>query len=179
MRNLYSRYKDLSNRDAVGYFEENVIQIKDGRKNIRVYNLEVTRTQSTESQSTIVSLSKREGLAGESGLMFEYIRAVREVRPRYFVWENVPGALSSEKGEAFRQLLSEMDACGYSQSIGRAILRRTPATRACLSCRKEPVPQKYFLSPKACAGILRRAKVRGRNLPRELEKALKQVRSSG
>ncbi|MBQ9784270.1 MAG: DNA cytosine methyltransferase [Clostridia bacterium] len=56
---------------------------------------------------------KREGLRGESGLMFEYIRAVREVRPRWFVWENVPGALSSEKGAAFGQLLSEMDDLGY------------------------------------------------------------------
>lgn len=55
----------------------------------------------------------REGLKGESGLMFEYIRAVREVLPRYFVWENVPGALSSEKGAAFGQLLHEMDVCGY------------------------------------------------------------------
>lgn len=56
---------------------------------------------------------KREGLSGESGLMFEYIRAVREVRPKWFLWENVPGALSSEGGEAFRQLLSEMDKLGY------------------------------------------------------------------
>ncbi len=56
---------------------------------------------------------KREGLAGASGLMFEYIRAVRELRPAWFVWENVPGALSSENGEAFRQLLSEMDKLGY------------------------------------------------------------------
>lgn len=56
---------------------------------------------------------KREGLAGASGLMFEYIRAVRELRPAWFVWENVPGALSSERGGAYRQLLSEMDALGY------------------------------------------------------------------
>lgn len=56
---------------------------------------------------------KREGLQGESGLMFEYIRAVREIRPRWFLWENVPGALSSEGGEAFRQLLAEMDKLGY------------------------------------------------------------------
>ena len=56
---------------------------------------------------------KREGLAGASGLMFEYIRAVRELRPRFFVWENVPGALSSEDGSAFGQLLSEMDDLGY------------------------------------------------------------------
>ncbi|MGL5173066.1 MAG: DNA cytosine methyltransferase [Olsenella sp.] len=56
---------------------------------------------------------KREGLAGASGLMFEYIRAVRELRPRFFVWENVPGALSSEDGAAFGQLLSEMDDLRY------------------------------------------------------------------
>ena len=56
---------------------------------------------------------KREGLKGASGLMFEYIRAVRELRPRWFVWENVPGAFTSERGEAYRQLLSEMDALGY------------------------------------------------------------------
>ena len=59
---------------------------------------------------------KREGLSGESGLMFEYIRAVRSVRPRYFIWENVPGAFSSEKGEAFRQFLTEMDECGYGMA---------------------------------------------------------------
>lgn len=56
---------------------------------------------------------KREGLSGESRLMFEYIRAVQEVRPRWFVWENVPGALTSEGGAAFGQLLREMDGLGY------------------------------------------------------------------
>ena len=54
------------------------------------------------------------GLSGQSGLMFEYIRAVREVRPRYFIWENVTGALSSEDGAAFGQLITEMDELGYS-----------------------------------------------------------------
>lgn len=58
----------------------------------------------------------REGLAGESGLMFECIRAVRAISPRWFVRENVPGALSSEGGAAFGQLLSEMDACGYGMA---------------------------------------------------------------
>ena len=59
---------------------------------------------------------KREGLQGQSGLMFEYIRAVREIRPDWFVWENVPGALTVERGEAFRQLLSEMDDLGYGMA---------------------------------------------------------------
>lgn len=56
---------------------------------------------------------KREGMAGASGLMLEYVRCVREVRPRWLVWENVPGALSVERGEAFRCLLSALDELGY------------------------------------------------------------------
>lgn len=81
----------------------------------------------------------REGLKGASGLMFEFIRCVRELGPRWFVWENVPGALSSENGHAFGQLLSEMAGGGVwpgVASTGRAVLRCGPATRACVSCRK-------------------------------------------
>ena len=56
----------------------------------------------------------RTGLAGASGLMYEYIRCVLEVRPRWFLWENVPGALQSDGGEAFGQLLSSLaDGGGY------------------------------------------------------------------
>lgn len=59
---------------------------------------------------------RREGLEGESGLMWEFIRCVREVRPEWFVWENVPGALSSAKGEDFRCLLESMDELGYGMA---------------------------------------------------------------
>src|SRR5690606_28001452 len=37
------------------------------------------------------------------------------------------------------------------------------------------LPQRYFLSPKACAGILRRAERRGKELPRQLQAALQAV----
>lgn len=63
---------------------------------------------------------KREGLDGErSGLFMEQIRIIKEmrnaaitrsdehIRPRYAVWENVPGAFSSNKGEDFRIVLEE------------------------------------------------------------------------
>ena len=58
---------------------------------------------------------KRAGLAGErSGLFTEQIRIVKEMckkhgtdYPRFMVWENVPGALSSNKGEDFRIVLEE------------------------------------------------------------------------
>ena len=66
---------------------------------------------------------KRAGLEGErSGLFMEQIRIVKEmrerdarcgvprefIRPRYMVWENVPGAFSSNKGEDFRIVLEEI-----------------------------------------------------------------------
>lgn len=59
---------------------------------------------------------KREGLDGASGLMWEYVRAVRELMPRWFVWENVKGALSSTHGEDFRCLLESMDDLGYGMA---------------------------------------------------------------
>lgn len=62
---------------------------------------------------------KRAGLAGErSGLFMEQIRIVKEmrerdratdnVRPRYMVWENVPGAFSSNRGKDFATVLEEV-----------------------------------------------------------------------
>lgn len=58
---------------------------------------------------------KRKGLRGErSGLFLEQMRIVREmyastcgVCPRFMVWENVPGALSSNRGEDFREVINE------------------------------------------------------------------------
>ena len=41
------------------------------------------------------------------------------------------------------------------------------------------VPQRYFLSARACAGILRRAAKRGKELPPPLARALKAVADSG
>ena len=55
----------------------------------------------------------RTGLDGASGLMWEYVRCVREVMPRWLLWENVPGALSSSHGEDFRCLLASLDELGY------------------------------------------------------------------
>ena len=59
---------------------------------------------------------KRAGLEGEkSNLFYEAIRVIKEMRcktngkyPRYLLWENVPGAFSSNKGEDFRCVLEEI-----------------------------------------------------------------------
>jgi hypothetical protein len=38
---------------------------------------------------------------------------------------------------------------------------------------KGSIPHRYFLSAKACAGILRRAEARGKSLPEPLQEALR------
>jgi len=59
---------------------------------------------------------KRAGLEGaRSGLFAEAVRIIREMRqstdgvyPRFAIWENVPGAFSSNKGQDFRAVLEEI-----------------------------------------------------------------------
>lgn len=46
--------------------------------------------------------------------MLEYVRAVRDLRPRWLLWENVPGVLSQDGGRAFGTLLGALEDCGYS-----------------------------------------------------------------
>lgn len=58
---------------------------------------------------------KRKGLSGErSGLFFQFIRILKEKQPRYFIWENVKGALSSNSGWDFARVQIEMEQAGYS-----------------------------------------------------------------
>ena len=119
----------------------------------------------------------RTGLDGASGLMWEYVRAVRELRPRWILWENVPGALSSTHGEDFRCLLEALDGIGYglawrvldAQFFGVAQRRRRVFL---VGHFRERPPSRYCLSPTACDGILRRAARRGKSLPKQLEEAL-------
>ena len=77
---------------------------------------------------------KRAGLDGErSGLFMDQIRVIKEmrdydkrvnartgpdVRPRYMVWENVPGAFSSAGGEDFRAVLEEFPIAVTKRRFG-------------------------------------------------------------
>ena len=80
---------------------------------------------------------KRAGLSGErSGLFMEQIRIVKEMRkrygkPRYMVWENVPGAFSSNNGEDFRAVLEEVTRIADET----AVIPRPPKGKwSCAGC---------------------------------------------
>lgn len=148
---------------------------------------------------------KQKGLAGSrSNLFFESVRIVREMRektnglyPKFFVWENVPGAFSSNHGHDFQAVLREiaetdipMPGTGRWAKAGMVRSERVGIAWRVLDAQYWGVPQhrerifliagfgkwgvesKYYLTRRACIGILRRAKVRQKELPRVLYLAL-------
>ena len=57
---------------------------------------------------------KRGGTADERGaLMYAYLGIVEAYRPRWVIWENVPGVLSSNSGYDFTSFLAGLEECGY------------------------------------------------------------------
>ena len=145
-----------------------------------------------------------------SGLFMEAIRIIKEMRnktngtyPTFAVWENVPGAFSSNKGEDFRVVLEEFcKICEPTAEVppvdrGGGLMQMSSwetdgAWRTALSTLNTGefpnvvvestlsailevnVPEKYYLSARACEGIIRRSERRGKPLPEMLKNALYQ-----
>ena len=150
---------------------------------------------------------KREGLDGERSVLFrEYVRIVKEARkkhgkPRFMVWENVPGAFTSNNGEDFRCVLeeiskiSEEDASiprppkgkwggkeqlwetvsalpGVLLTLNTGEFPNVESASSLLRILEDTPQERYYLSAKACLGILARASRRNKELPEVLKKAL-------
>ena len=57
---------------------------------------------------------KRGGTADKRGaLMYAYLGIVETYRPRWVIWENVPGVLFSNSGYDFASFLAGLEQCGY------------------------------------------------------------------
>jgi DNA (cytosine-5)-methyltransferase 1 len=62
----------------------------------------------------VSAMGKRRGLAGSrTGLFFEVIRIIDELRPQWLVLENVTGLLNSNDGEDFQTVIAALAECGY------------------------------------------------------------------
>lgn len=146
---------------------------------------------------------KREGLDGEqSSLFFEAVRIIKEMRcatngqyPRWICWENVPGAYSSNKGQDFRQVLTEITKITDEAYVvpmpekdkwltaAKSWETVSPSPGVLLTCNfgespsegvavtlsqilQTNVPEKYYSSSNACQGILRRASAVARSCRR-------------
>ena len=146
----------------------------------------------------------RLGFGGDRSVLFvDAVRIIGEMRratngmyPTFAVWENVPGAFSSNGGEDFRTVLEKLARVAQPGGGGGAgnTQEQSPETDGAwlgdsltLNIGESPsvanesllsqilevdVPLKYFLSARACRGILTRASRRGKALPDLLKTAL-------
>lgn len=154
---------------------------------------------------------KRLGFDDNRSVLFlDAARIIKEMRtatngmyPTFAVWENVPGAFSSNGGEDFRAVLEELARVEQPDvSIPRPSGRGADGAKPEQSLEtdglwlgdsltlnigefpnvenvsrlsqilEDNVPQKYYLSARACQGILTRASRRGKPLPEILKQAL-------
>jgi len=83
----------------------------------------------------------RGGLDDDRGnLALEFLRLAQRTRPKWLVWENVPGVLSSNRGRDFGSIIGGMVECGYgiayrvldAQYFGVAQRRRRVFVVGCL-----------------------------------------------
>ena len=103
---------------------------------------------------------RRKGFAEPRGtLFFELARILESKRPPYFLFENVPGLLSHDKGRTLAAILSTLSDLGYcvewqvlnSKDFGVPQSRRGYILSDIL---EENVPEKYYLSQKQTERLL-------------------------
>lgn len=88
---------------------------------------DITKTDFTIYRGTIDIISggfpcqdasiagKQKGLQGQrTGLLYEMLRAIREIRPKYIVAENVANITKINNGHDFRIILNELAGLGYN-----------------------------------------------------------------
>jgi DNA (cytosine-5)-methyltransferase 1 len=106
----------------------------------------------------------RAGMAGERGaLSLEFLRLADRARPRWLVWENVPGVLSSDGGRALGAFLGGLAELGYgfawrvldAQYFGLAQRRKRVFVVGCAGGQWQ----------RAAAVLLERASLRGDPAP--------------
>lgn len=129
---------------------------------------------------------KRAGLTGErSGLFHQGIRIIKELRelsngkyPTWSIWENVAGALSSNNGADFGEVLYEMDEAGAcfsewsmldAQYFGVPQRRRRVFVVSCFDFAiASRCPEKILPVEQGSRGDIAKGKPKGESITREV-----------
>ena len=106
-----------------------VKQVQSGKVSVKVFNLEVAEDNTYVVENIVVHncqdlsiAGKRAGLSGErSNLFYEAIRLITALRPAFAVWENVPGAFSSNAGRDFAAVLAAFRDSGVRECAWRVL----------------------------------------------------------
>lgn len=113
----------------------------------------------------------RGGLADDRGnLALQYLRLAQRLRPRWLVWENVPGVLSSNGGRDFGAILGGMGELGYGVAyrvLDAQYIRTLGFERAVPQRRRRVFVVGYLGDWRRAAAVLfERASLRGDLAPR-------------
>lgn len=116
-------HKSRSSVDLDGHRWGLVRKVSAGTEK-RVFNLEVQEDNSYVADGIVVHNCQsfsvaglRKGLADPRGnLALVYLALVDRIRPRWVVWENVPGVLSSNGGRDFGAFIGALGELGYGFS---------------------------------------------------------------
>ena len=119
------KVKDLDKEKhfvQLGNFEYSTIEeVKLLSTDETVYNFEVEDDNSYVANNMVVHNCQSFSLAGSrkgfedtrGTLFFEYAKVVKETQPKYFLFENVKGMLSHDKGNTIRVVLETFNELGY------------------------------------------------------------------
>lgn len=113
--------------------ENNIIwypikQIEKTNTKKTVYNLEIEEDNSYTANNFIVhncqdmssagkQLGAKEGSGTRSSLIYETIRIVKKLKPKYVIWENVKNSLKSPHIEVIHDYINKLDELGYNSTI--------------------------------------------------------------
>lgn len=122
---------------------------------------------------------KRKGMDDERWLWDSLIRIIREVRPTYFVGENVYGLLTQHKGLAFETICASLEKEGYTvQSFGIPAVAKDACHRrnriwivakdtfrdGCLRSQAEQEGAEVWQLGDACARVVNWLHIQQRNI---------------
>jgi len=63
-------------------------------------------------------VGKRRGFSDERGnLFFEFVRVLKDMNPKYFIFENVKGILSNDSGKTFEKIQEQLKSAGYDIKV--------------------------------------------------------------
>ncbi|WP_428739445.1 DNA cytosine methyltransferase [Sulfurimonas sp.] len=106
----YARTTYLANNQAPNTFYEDVYNI-DGNK----YKNQIDILIGGSPCQSFSIAGKRMGTSCPRGnLIYEYFRIVEESQPKVFIYENVKGFLSIDKGETFKNFVQSFKDLGYT-----------------------------------------------------------------
>ena len=161
-----------------------LLPVCDGlyRMIVAIYHLPFARSLMPSTQLDLFGESHQPLSSGKTSPEF----SAPKTMPSAAFWQDLPAKMShfSQQGVGGRTLV--VCLAPKEQSRGASLTPNiSPWPNAAVVCslwqvlERGSIPQQFFLSSRACAGILRRAEKRGKELPQQLRAALTAVAQTG